>query len=68
MYYGMVKPMPIMLGKTPGESLLRQDTPTYIMAKGETIPWHERPRWQIPYFIILKKPQKTHKIVIITSV
>jgi hypothetical protein len=63
----MVKPMPIMLGKMPGESLLGQDTPTYIMGKGETIPWHEHPGWQIPYFIIKKKLKK-HKFVIVTSI
>jgi hypothetical protein len=34
LYYGMVKPLPFMLGKVPGEP---GDTPN-LMGKGETIP------------------------------
>ncbi len=36
MYYRMVKPLPIMLGKVSGEL---GDAPN-IMGKDETIPWH----------------------------
>jgi hypothetical protein len=40
-YYGKVKPLPIMLGKVPGELVRGKlgDTPN-IAGKAKTTPWH----------------------------
>jgi len=47
----MVEPVPIILGKAPGELIsLSMVMLSNIAGKGESIPWHKGLGWQIQQF------------------